>query len=92
MKDPGMSQFLPVNVANSPTGYDAVFLLASIMNRKGIDGNTPVADARRKIMEGMMETKEFRGTSFYKIRDAGDGYVPMHALEIDPKRGEWALP
>src|SRR5665213_2735703 len=92
LKDPGMSQFKPVNVANSPTGYDAVILLADIMKREGIDGNTPVAEARQKIMEGMMETKEFRGTSDYKIRDTGDGYVPMHALEIDPKRGEWAMP
>lgn len=92
MKDPGMSQFPPVNVANSSLGYDVVFLIADIMRRKGIDGNTPVAEARQKMMEGMMETKEFKGTSDYKIRDTGDGYVPTHALEIDPKRSEWALP
>ncbi len=92
VKEPGMNQFLPVNVANSPMGYDVIFLIADIMKRKGIDGNTPIAEARRKMMEGMMETKEFKGTSVYKIRDTGDGYVPMHALQIDPKRGEWALP
>ena len=86
---PGMAKFTPPNVANSALGYDVVLLIAQIMKDEGIDGNTPVAEARQKMMEGMMKVKQFTAINAYKIRDTGDGYVPNHALHIDPTRKEW---
>lgn len=91
LKVPGMAQFTPPNVANSSLGYDVVLLIADLMRRQGIDGNTPVPEARQKLMEAMSKVKEFKGLHTYKIRDTGDGYIPAHAMYIDPKRGEWAL-
>jgi branched-chain amino acid transport system substrate-binding protein len=91
MKDSGMSQFTPPNVANSAAGYDVVLLIADILRRKGIDGNTPVVEARQKMMEGMVETKEIHGNGDYKITEAGDGYMLTYSLEIDPERHEWVL-
>lgn len=91
LEDAAMAQYTPPNVANSSLGYDVVLFIADIMRKKGIDGNTPPDKARELIEQGMMEAKEFRGVNFYKIRDTGDGYIPMRALHIDPAKGEWAF-
>jgi branched-chain amino acid transport system substrate-binding protein len=91
LKNPAMAQFTPPNLANSTLGYDVVLLMADILKKKGVDGNTPPEKARLAMQEGMMELKEFRGLNAYKIRDTGDGYIPMHALHINPETGEWAF-
>ena len=91
LEDQAMAQYTPPNVANSSLGYDVILFIADIMRKKVIDGNMPAEKARELIEQGMMEAKGFRGVNEYKIRDTGDGYIPMRALHIDPAKGEWAF-
>jgi branched-chain amino acid transport system substrate-binding protein len=91
LKDPGMSQFTPPNVANSSLGYDVVQLIAELIRRAGIDGTTPIGQAREKLMQQMIAIKEFKSIHDFKVLDSGDVYTPSHAVHIDPERREWVL-
>lgn len=91
LKNPGMAQFTPPNVANSSLGYDVVQLIAELLRRGGVDGATPLAEARERLMKQMVAVKEFRGIHQFKVLDSGDVYVPSHAVHIDPQRREWVL-
>lgn len=89
LKDPAMAQFTPPNVANSSLGYDVVQLIAELLRRGGVDGTTPITEARERLMKQMMAIKEFRSIHAFKVLDSGDVYVPSHAVYIDPQRREW---
>ncbi len=91
LKDPAMSQFTPPNVANSSLGYDVVQLIAELLRRAGVDGATPIGQAREKLMQQMIAIKEFTSIHNFKVLDTGDVYVPSHAVHIDPQKREWAL-
>ena len=91
MKDPAMAQYPPPNVANATLAYDGVLIVADILRRKGVDGNTPVDKARELLKDGMVELKEFKGLNYETFNAKGDGYIPMKALHIDPDKSEWAF-
>ncbi|MEO8523410.1 MAG: ABC transporter substrate-binding protein [Caldimonas sp.] len=84
----------PANVSNTSVAYDTLMLLADIMKRKGIDGNTPAEKARELIKEGLAETKTYNGVNQIRMRDTGDGYIVGHLLQADPQAKVWryALP
>jgi branched-chain amino acid transport system substrate-binding protein len=79
----------PANVSNTSLPYDTVLLLADIMRRKGIDGNTPVEKARELIKDGLAETRTYAGVNQIRMRDTGDGYVIGHLLQADPQAKVW---
>jgi ABC-type branched-subunit amino acid transport system substrate-binding protein len=89
LKDPIFAQYKPPNVANASLGYDVVLIIADMLRRKGVDGNTPILKARGLLKDAMMEIKQFKGANFIKFRDNGDAYIPMRALQIDPAKSEW---
>ncbi len=89
LKDPAMSQYTPPNVANASISYDAVLLAADLLRKAGVDGSTPVDKAREALKDGFVAIKDFKGLNYYKFTDAGDAYIPMHALAIDPDKREW---
>ena len=89
LQDPTMAQFKPPNVANASLGYDAVAIVAKILNDKKVDGATPVAAQREALMQGMVALKDYVGMNHYKIRDNGDAYIPTKAVRIDPDRAMW---
>ncbi|HEY5310011.1 MAG TPA: hypothetical protein VIK97_15965, partial [Casimicrobiaceae bacterium] len=84
----------PANVSNTSVPYDTFMLLADIMKRKGIDGNTPAEKARELIKEGLAETKTNNGVNQIRMRDTGDGDIVGHLLQADPQAKVWryALP
>lgn len=84
----------PANVTNNSVPYDTVMLLADIMRRKAIDGNTPVDNARELIKQGLAETREYNGINRIRMRETGDGHITGHLLQADPEARVWrfALP
>jgi branched-chain amino acid transport system substrate-binding protein len=91
MKDSAMAQFPPPNVANATQAYDVVSIVADILRKKGVDGNTPPEKAREALKDGFMELKSFVGLNKYEIRDNGDAYLPTRAVHVDPARSMWVF-
>ena len=79
----------PPNPGNSVMGYEAMYLLASIMERKKIDGTTDPAKARAAIKDGMAETKEYKHIFDIKIDKDRNAYIRAHLLKDDPASKEW---
>jgi branched-chain amino acid transport system substrate-binding protein len=79
----------PANVSNTSLPYDTTMLLADIMRRKGIDGNTPVEKARDLIKDGLAETRTYSGVNQIRMRDTGDGHVVGHLMQADPQAKVW---
>jgi branched-chain amino acid transport system substrate-binding protein len=79
----------PANVANTANAYDAVLLMASILKRKGVDGNTPIEKAREALKDGFMETKEFSGLLNHKITPEGDSVQQLRLLQPDIAHKVW---
>ena len=93
LKDnPAMPQ--PPNPGNSVMGYEAMFLLASILESKKIDGTTDPARARAAVKDGMAQTQEFKHIFDTKIDKERNAYIRAHLLKDDPASKEWkyALP
>ena len=90
--NPQMPQ--PPNPGNSVTGHEAVYLVADILRRKGIDGTWDPTKARATIKDALAETKEFRNIFDIKIDKERNGYIRAHLLKDDPATKEWkyALP
>ena len=81
----------PANMANWSVTYDAFLLLADIMRRHGIDGNTDPKKAREVIKDEFVKLKTFVGLNNTRLRDTGDGYVPAVVLTPDFERRMWKL-
>lgn len=79
----------PPNVANAANAYDAVLLMASILKRKGIDGNTPPEKAREALKDGFMETTQFSGLLNHKISPEGDSVQQVRLLQPDLANKVW---
>ena len=79
----------PPNVANAANAYDAVLLMASILKRKGIDGNTPADKAREALKDGFMETSQFSGLLNHKITPEGDSVQQVRLLQPDLVNKVW---
>jgi hypothetical protein len=87
--DPSLGK--PANMANWSVTYDAFLLLADMMRRNGIDGNTDPKKAREVIKNEFVKLKTFVGLNNYRLRDTGDGYVPAVVLTPDFQRRMWTL-
>jgi branched-chain amino acid transport system substrate-binding protein len=90
-KDPALSQFQPPNVANSSLGYDGVLLIADMLSKQGVDGNTPVQIARDKLRDAMTQIKHFRGVNEFFFDNKGEGAPQTKLLRVDPARGMYIL-
>src|SRR5262245_29543057 len=84
----------PGNASNTTMLYDTVMLVADLMRRAGIDGNTKPEEARQKISDAMSKLQNFEGLNKITIRDTGDGHIQTHLLkaDIDKKMWVYALP
>jgi branched-chain amino acid transport system substrate-binding protein len=84
----------PPNTGNSVMGYEAMYFLAPILERKKIDGTTDTAKARQAVKDGLGETKEFKNIYDVKIDKERNGYIRAHLLKDDPttKECRYALP
>jgi ABC-type branched-subunit amino acid transport system substrate-binding protein len=84
----------PANPGNSVMGYEGVYVLASILRQKGVDGTWETEKARIAIKDGLRDTKEFTNVFHIKINQERNGYVPAHLLKVDVGAKQWiyALP
>lgn len=90
-KDPALAQFQPPNVANSSLGYDGVLLIADMLTKQGVDGNTPIETAREKLKDAMTGIKHFRGVNEFFFDNNGEGAPRTKLLRVDPSRGMYIL-
>jgi hypothetical protein len=79
----------PANASNSTLHYDTVFILAEIMRKKGIDGNTPVEKARGLIKDGLAEVKGYDGVTKLTVGADRNGYIRAHLAKVDPESKMW---
>jgi branched-chain amino acid transport system substrate-binding protein len=79
----------PVNIGNVTIAYDTMMIYADILRKAGIDGNTPVEEAREKMKDGFMALKHYRGLNVYDIRDTGDADVTQRLMTVDVATGQW---
>lgn len=85
--EPGIP--VPANAANSTLHYDTVFILADIMRKKGIDGNTPVDKARDLIKTGLGELKSYDGVTKLVMGSDRNGYIRAHLAKVNPESKTW---
>ena len=79
----------PVNVCNTTLAYDAVFLVADIMRRGGVDGDTTAAQARELIKAGLDGLKTYQGFNKITLRDSSDGHIQCHLLKANAQTRQW---
>ncbi|HEX7007922.1 MAG TPA: ABC transporter substrate-binding protein [Alphaproteobacteria bacterium] len=79
----------PVNSGNATMPYVSVKLVADLMRKEGIDGNTDVQEARNKISEALSKLKEFRDIHKITMRETGDGHIQTHLLKADVEKKIW---
>lgn len=80
----------PANAANSTIAYEAVQMVAQIMRDKGIDGNTPVKEARELIADGISAIEKWDGTLLkFTFDDKRDAYIPGRLLKVDNDKKIW---
>jgi branched-chain amino acid transport system substrate-binding protein len=77
------------NISNATVAYDTMMVYADILKKAGVDGNTPVLEAREKMKEGFLALKEWRGLNLYKMRENGDAETPQRLLVVDRATGQW---
>jgi branched-chain amino acid transport system substrate-binding protein len=77
------------NIANATVAYDTLMVYADILRKAGVDGNTPILEAREKMKEGFLALKEWRGLNLYKMRPNGDAETPQRLLVVDSATGQW---
>jgi len=83
-KDSALAQFQPPNVANSHLGYDGVMMIAELLRKAGVDGTTPIAQAREKLRDQMVQVREYRGLNDFTFDDRGEGAPRALLIRIDP--------
>lgn len=80
----------PANAGNSTVLYEAVQMVAQIMRDKGIDGNTPVKEAREMIADGISEIQSWDGSLLkFTFDDKRDAYIPGHLIKVDNDKKIW---
>jgi len=79
----------PANVCNTTLAYDAVFLVADIMRKGGVDGDTTAAQAREIIKAGLDGLKTYQGFNKITLRDSSDGHIQCHLLKANAQTRQW---
>jgi branched-chain amino acid transport system substrate-binding protein len=81
----------PVYAAVEPQMYDAMMAVAEIMRKAGVNGNTPLQQARDAIRDGLLNLKGYKGivrtyTMDKVLHDAAGAVYPVVA-----RNGRWEL-
>jgi branched-chain amino acid transport system substrate-binding protein len=79
----------PANIANNSLAYDAVMMLADILRKEKINGDTPVDEARKKLQENFVKIKDFKGLNQFSMLPSGDGYIASRLLKLDVDKKLW---
>lgn len=89
---PSLSQ--PASGVSAMLTYNAVLAIGNLMRELKIDGDTPVDEARQKIMLRLNESKPLQGYESFTMLENGDSAQRSHLLRIDPEKRMWvyALP
>lgn len=84
----------PPNPANGILGYEGMKLLAELMVKNGIDGNTEIAAARKRIRDAFEELKVWESIYRIELDKNRNAYLPAHLLKLDVEGKRWvyALP
>ncbi len=84
----------PGSGVSAMLAYNAVLAIGNVMRELGIDGNTPVAEARQKIMTRLNEPKPLQGYESFTMLESGDSAQKAHLLRVDSQKRMWvyALP
>jgi len=68
--------------------YDAVFMIAEAVQKKGVTNKPGDLDKdREKIMQYLTTLNDFKGVASKGFNDVGDGVKDVHVFEI--KNGQW---
>lgn len=80
---PGIPEFVNVNV------YDAVYLLKSVIEHKGVTNRTDdLPKDRERVMQGLTETTSFQGLAGkFGFNKDGDGVKDIYVMMV--KGGKW---
>lgn len=80
----------PAAVTVEAHHYDTFLAVAEIMRKAGINGNTPLQDARTKIRDGLQALKDYPSlTGPITIGASGDAnWKPVSAMAQD---GKWVV-
>lgn len=81
----------PVYAAVEPQLYDAMMAVADIMRKAGVNGDTPLQQARDAVRNGLEDLKDYKGivrtyTMDKNLHDAAGAVYPVVA-----KNGRWEL-
>lgn len=79
----------PPSVGNSVLGYEGVLIIADILRKAGVDGNTPADKAREAVKDGFAKLKSWQNIYDLRINEERNGYVRAHLLRVDPERKIW---
>jgi branched-chain amino acid transport system substrate-binding protein len=80
----------PANIANSTLAYDSVLLIAELLRKEKINGDTPVQDARKKLQENLIKMKDYKGLTAFSMLESGDaGYIAARVLKLDVDKKIW---
>jgi len=90
-KDSTLSQFQPPNVANSHLGYDGIMMIADLLRKAGVDGSTPVAEAREKLRDQMIKVREYKGLNDFAFDEKGEGAPRPQLIRIDPAQSKYVV-
>jgi branched-chain amino acid transport system substrate-binding protein len=77
------------NISQATIAYDTAMVYADILRKAGVDGNTPILQAREKLKDGFVSLKEYSGLNVYKIMPDGDGDVKQALIIVDVPTGQW---
>lgn len=79
----------PPSVGNSVLGYEGVLIIADILRKAGVDGNTPADKAREAVKDGFAKLKSWQNIYDLRINEERNGYVRAHLLRVDPEKKIW---
>jgi ABC-type branched-subunit amino acid transport system substrate-binding protein len=84
------SQILqPANVANNALAYDAVQIIADILRKENINGDTPIKEARQILRDNLVQIKDHQGLYKFSMTESGDGYIEAKVLKLDLDKKLW---
>lgn len=77
----------PVNIGGNALFYTTVYMLADIIQKANINGDTPVEEARTKIQEALVKA-DFDGVVNIKMQD-GIGQIPQYLTKLNVEKQVW---
>lgn len=78
----------PVNIGGNGLFYSTVYMLADIIEKAQINGDTPVEEARNKIKDGFIKA-DFDGVVNIKMQPSGIGQIPQYLTKLNVEKQIW---